>query len=102
LPDAPAFTRIAVNAEYCRVFGVKKIDVIEASSLSLIAHREIATVRKKLTAAVESRSPMLSTETAVRPDGSRVRVRWLDFPLTDCESGAVVEMIAIGEVIEEG
>lgn len=103
LPDIPNFTRLAVNDEYCRVFGVNKQDVIEVSSLSLISHREIGAVRKKLTAAVKTRSPMLSTENAVRRDGSTVRVRWLDIPLMDCSgSGTVVEMIAVGEVIEEG
>jgi PAS domain S-box-containing protein len=102
LPDAPKFTRLFVNEEYCRAFGVKSKDVVGASSLSLISKSHRAAVSRKLASVVKSGSIMLSTEIAVRPDGRKVKTRWLDVPVMDRQgSGKVVEIIAVGELINK-
>lgn len=101
LPDAPRFTRLAANDEYCRVFGVEKTTLIDESATSLMTAKEAKAVIRKIAAAIESRTPLLSIDTSVAADGRLIRVRWLDIPVIDCSgSGQVVEMIAVGEVIE--
>lgn len=90
-----------MNDEYCRTFGLERKILIDAGALSRIKHDERMAVARKLTAAIESRTPLLSIDTSVAADGRLIRVRWLDIPVIDCSgSGQVVEMIAVGEVIE--
>ena len=101
LPDAPKFTRLAVNDEYCRVFGVDRKNLVDASALSLISKGERRAVAEKLAGAVRTQTPLLSIDTSIAADGRRVRIRWMDIPVLDCSgSGRVVEMIGVGEVIE--
>lgn len=101
LPDAPRFTRLAVNDEYCRVFGVDRIELVDGSALSLIAKEERLAVARKLAETVRTKAPLLSIDTSIGADGRRVKVRWLDIPVVDCAgSGLVVEIIAVGEVID--
>lgn len=101
LPDAPAFTRISVNNEYCRVFGVERKSLIDASATSLMTAKEAKAVARKIAAAIEARLPLLSIDTSIDAKGRPIKVRWLDIPVVDCSgAGQVVEMIAVGEVID--
>lgn len=101
LPDAPRFTRLSVNDEYCRVFGVERRSLIDASATSLMTAKEANAVARKIAAAIEARTPLLSIDTSIAANGRPIKVRWLDIPVMDCSgSGQVVEMIAVGEVLD--
>lgn len=69
--------------------------------MSLMTVPEARRVAAKIKAAIKSRLPLLSIDSSVAADGRMIRVRWLDIPVVDCAgSGQVVEMIAVGEVID--
>lgn len=101
LPDDPVFTVLSVNDDYCRLFGVKRRQVAGDSVLELIAERSRDEVMRKLRRVLKHRIPLLSQEID-HVDGREMRIRWLDIPVMDCGgSDAVVEMIAVGEPIDE-
>ena len=68
---------------------------------ALIAESSRADVLRKLRRVLRDRIPLLSHETD-HVGAGEMRVRWLDIPVLDCAgSGAVVELIAVGEPLDE-
>ena len=101
MPDDPVFTVLSVNDDYCRLFGVTRQQVAGGSVFALIAESSRTDVLRKLRRVVRDRIPLLSHETD-HVGAGEMRVRWLDIPVLDCSgSGAVVEMIAVGEPLDE-
>ena len=86
-----------MNDDYCRLFGVTRQQVAGGSVFALIAESSRADVMRKLRRVMRDRIPLLSQEVD-HVDAGKMRIRWLDIPVLDCAgSGAVVELIAVGE-----
>lgn len=101
LPDAPRFTRLSVNDEFCRVLGVQRKDVIDASAVSMIPVNKRPDMLSALTRVIKTKSVGLSTKVVARPGGGLVKIRWMYIPVVDASgSGRVVELIGVGEVID--
>ena len=101
MPDDPVFTILAVNDDYCRLFGVTRKQVAGGSVFSLIAESSRADVLRKLRRVMRHRIPLMGHEVN-HVAGGKMRIRWLDIPVIDSSgSGAVVEMIAVGEPLNE-
>lgn len=86
-----------MNDDYCRLFGVTRQQVAGGSVFALIAASSRADVMRKLRRVMRHRIPLLGHEVD-HVGGGEMRIRWLDIPVLDCAgSGAVVELIAVGE-----
>jgi PAS domain S-box-containing protein len=101
LPDDPVFTLLDVNESYCRFFGVSRAQVVNSSVVDLVAECSRLGVLAKLRRVINEQIPLLSHEYDYA-EGKLARIRWLDIPVMDCGgSGVVVEMMAIGEPLDE-
>ncbi len=90
-----------MNDDYCRLFGVTRRQVANGSVFDLIAESSRDDVLRKLRRVLQHRIPLLSHEID-HVDGKEMRIRWLDIPVLDCGgSGIVVEMIAVGEPLDD-
>lgn len=69
--------------------------------VELVAECSRHDVIRKLRRVVAEKIPLLSRETDFVGD-HLIEIRWLDIPVMDCGgSGMVVEMIAVGEPLDE-
>lgn len=100
LPDHPVYTRKSVNKFYCKLFGVTPEQVTGRSCLESTPEVEREKAIKKIRKCIRRRADLPSTEISLRPDGSRLLIRWVDVPITD-DKGKVVEIYAVGTPLEE-
>lgn len=99
LPNPPKWTQIWVNTAYCRFFGCTYEQAVNRSTLATAAPTSLSRVHHKLMRVMRQRIPLMGIEPNCLPDGTVVRVRWIDIPIISCAgTNEVVEMLAIADV----